>query len=456
MTNNNGIVSSTSNSSAFRQRNTKATRGRSRVAAEIAPAEKNGYASTETLLPLTVPVGICSNGSDNFDPYNAYKKDVDSKSWVTLFPRRRQRQNPLPPGCSFCFRRGKRSLVVTIVQSVLLFSGCVVCLLAVASLYVPRRQLLDVKLYLDQFWFAMENSGWLRTTRVVGFQSADFYLKQYPELALLEENWKTIQQEWFQIIKPNHDHDEESAAKFNNTHNISQVIPPALLRIPSAAKVAGFKKKAFQYSNTKWRSLGLKLGIIIEENRYLAPQTVHLIEQIPYIRTASFSILEPHTYIPPHWGYWKGYVRYQLAVQVPKVKDSLGQEQTHPDLWIRMVPGRYKTPELSDAINHNDFSLMTKGISNISSANNKYVLPTQTYSWTEGQGLMFDDTSVHDVKNGSDEIRVVLYLDLERKLPWPWSWINQIFLWFILHSPQIRRMQQISPFQKEAGKVAVV
>ena len=39
--------------------------------------------------------------------------------------------------------------------------------------------------------------------------------------------------------------------------------------------------------------------------------------------------------------------------------------------------------------------------------------------WREGEGVLFDDTFLHDAKNESDEVRVVLYLELLRRMPTP-------------------------------------
>ena len=36
------------------------------------------------------------------------------------------------------------------------------------------------------------------------------------------------------------------------------------------------------------------------------------------------------------------------------------------------------------------------------------------YTWTEGKGVMFDDTYVHEVRNETKETRVAVLLDIRR------------------------------------------
>jgi hypothetical protein len=48
------------------------------------------------------------------------------------------------------------------------------------------------------------------------------------------------------------------------------------------------------------------------------------------------------------------------------------------------------------------------------------------YYWHEGEGMMFDDNQLHDATNNSDEVRVVLFLDLARRLPWYLDIVNRI------------------------------
>ncbi len=57
----------------------------------------------------------------------------------------------------------------------------------------------------------------------------------------------------------------------------------------------------------------------------------------------------------------------------------------------------------------------------------------------QGRSLVFDDTFDHEAWNDSDEIRVVLFVDVIRKLPWYLAVPNRAFIGAIRHSPFIKR-----------------
>ena len=49
--------------------------------------------------------------------------------------------------------------------------------------------------------------------------------------------------------------------------------------------------------------------------------------------------------------------------------------------------------------------------------------------------MIFDDTFNHEVWNDTDETRVVLFVDVLRPLPLPWSTINRLIVKAIGYSP---------------------
>jgi aspartate beta-hydroxylase/beta-hydroxylase len=51
------------------------------------------------------------------------------------------------------------------------------------------------------------------------------------------------------------------------------------------------------------------------------------------------------------------------------------------------------------------------------------------YVWTEGEGVMFDDSWPHEVINHSSEARVVLIVDVPRPLPLLPRLVNNAVLW---------------------------
>jgi ornithine lipid ester-linked acyl 2-hydroxylase len=122
------------------------------------------------------------------------------------------------------------------------------------------------------------------------------------------------------------------------------------------------------------------------------PQTTRLIEQIPGMKTAFFSILYPHKHIPEHRGLYKGVLRYHLALKVPIEKELCG---------IRVG--------------------------------------SDIRSWEEGKSLVFDDTFPHEAWNNTDEIRVILFLDFVRPLRFPFSLLNQVMIQFIGWSSYVQQ-----------------
>ncbi len=105
------------------------------------------------------------------------------------------------------------------------------------------------------------------------------------------------------------------------------------------------------------------------ENRLRCPRTVALLDRIPNLSQAFFSILEPGKCIPAHEGPTRSYIRYHLALKVPKERAPS----------IRVMD--------------------------------------QTYTWREGESMLFDDSWEHEITNHASEPRVVLIVDILRPLP---------------------------------------
>ena len=181
----------------------------------------------------------------------------------------------------------------------------------------------------------------------------------------LEENWQTIRQELDRLL-----------ARLDYLPNFQDISPD-------------------QYSITqdnKWKTyLFYAYGLKAEKNCKHCPQTTRLIERVPGMKTAFFSILLPHKQIPEHRGPYKGVLRYHLGLKVPEPHTSCG---------IRV----------GNDLRH----------------------------WQEGKSLLFDDTFPHAAWNDSDQIRVVLFLDVVRPMRFPFSLFNQFLIQLIAQSPYIQ------------------
>jgi len=144
--------------------------------------------------------------------------------------------------------------------------------------------------------------------------------------------------------------------------------------------------------DNRWKTFFLYgYGYKMEKNCALCPETTRIIESIPNMMTAFFSVLSPGKSIPLHRGPYKGLLRCHLALMVPEPSEQC---------WIKV----------------ND----------------------QVRTWNEGRCLVFDDTYRHCVENNTDGIRVVLFMDIIRPVNFPGSILNRIVINLIRWSPYIR------------------
>lgn len=122
-----------------------------------------------------------------------------------------------------------------------------------------------------------------------------------------------------------------------------------------------------------WRIFMVSAGDDFTEGGLMNfPTLCNLVKQCPEIVSCVVSILPGKKGIPIHVGYYKGFIRYQLGVIIPKETEKC--------------------------------YLCVNG---------------EKYNWKEGEDVMFDDTFAHKVYNETEDIRVVVYMDIERKfLPW--------------------------------------
>jgi beta-hydroxylase len=132
-------------------------------------------------------------------------------------------------------------------------------------------------------------------------------------------------------------------------------------------------------------------GFKSEPNCARCPETTALLEQVPGMTTAFFSILSAGKHIGEHRGPWRGLLRYHLALKIPEPAARCGIS----------VGG-------------------------------------QTAHWEEGRSLVFDDGYEHSAWNDTDGVRVVLFMDVLRPLRPPGDQFNRALIKAISWSPYVR------------------
>lgn len=154
------------------------------------------------------------------------------------------------------------------------------------------------------------------------------------------------------------------------------------------------QQRALTTHGFEWKTFVLvAYGHKVAGNLERCPNTAQALMQVPGLSSAMFSILSDEAVIKPHVGPYKGVLRYHLGVIVPK-----------PEEHARIcVSGIHR-------------------------------------SWFEGESLVFDDTFMHEVIKNNRGDRVVLFIDIERPLPWPMAKVNRFFVRMIGGSPFVREI----------------
>jgi ornithine lipid ester-linked acyl 2-hydroxylase len=133
-------------------------------------------------------------------------------------------------------------------------------------------------------------------------------------------------------------------------------------------------------------------GLRFKRNCQECPKTAAILQSIPGMKTAFFSILYPGTRIPPHRGPFNGVLRLHLGLIVPTEKEK-----------CRIRVGN------------------------------------ETRFWEQGKCLVFDDTYEHEVLNDTGQLRVILFVDFKRPLPYWMQCLNSIMLEVIQRTSYVKK-----------------
>jgi beta-hydroxylase len=197
-----------------------------------------------------------------------------------------------------------------------------------------RRQLTDHSAFLAPYNALIELASG-QTTRPL-LDVADF-----PQLAPLREHWTTLRDEARRLYEAGH------------------------LRASERHEDLGFES----FFRRGWKRFYLKwYGRPLPSARELCPKTVELVEAIPSLHGALFTLIEPHRRVSAHRDPFAGSVRYHLGLITP---------------------------------NHEDCCIFVDG---------------ERHVWRDGEELLFDETYVHRFQNLTDQPRIIFFADVERPI----------------------------------------
>lgn len=155
---------------------------------------------------------------------------------------------------------------------------------------------------------------------------------------------------------------------------------------------------SIQKDNKCWKWYMLKLSGVMIGNPQDMPVLYDVLKSCDQVHNAFLSILDGDSEIPPHVGYFKGYLRYHLGLVIP--------EENGQKAYI--------------------------------------VVGNQRYEWSEGEGVMFDDMYYHYVVNPTSKKRIVLFLDVVRNdIPSLMKPLNAVFLWLFNNHPVIKHVYNV-------------
>ena len=181
----------------------------------------------------------------------------------------------------------------------------------------------------------------------------------------LEANWETIRDEAQKVLARPED------------------VPALRVVSPDHSRIA---------TDDKWKVFFLwGYRYEVEKNTARCPVTNGLVQSIPGLISAFFSIHTPGTHLPRHYGPTNGMITCHLGLQIPKDRGKC-----------------------------------------------RIAIDGKDYHWEAGKFLIFDDTYYHEVWNDTEVDRVILLMHVERPLRQPGKAIADGFLWLAIRSPFIQ------------------
>lgn len=176
----------------------------------------------------------------------------------------------------------------------------------------------------------------------------------------------------------------------------------ALGAMPHTAEVSGLDpeseagRASAPADRGSWRTVILQFfGEWVEENCVQFPGTVDALRSIPNVTSIGFTALDPHSHIAEHVGPNRGALRYQLPIVVPGAPGS-----------CRIRVGR------------------------------------EMVEWAEGESVLFDLSVNHEAWNDSDDVRVLLMIEVPTPLDSPLRHVNRWVQRCYRQFPSYRRLPE--------------
>lgn len=169
--------------------------------------------------------------------------------------------------------------------------------------------------------------------------------RAFPELDLFRDHWQAIRDEALRLSDRGH---IQAALKHND------------------ASFNSFFKEGWKRFYLKWYDAPLPSALA------LCPQTVALVNQVPNVKAAMFTLLPAGAHLNPHRDPFAGSLRYHLGLVTPGSDDC------------------------------------------------RIFVDGQMYTWRDGEDVLFDETFVHWAENRSDHDRLIFFCDVERPLRPRW------------------------------------
>lgn len=186
----------------------------------------------------------------------------------------------------------------------------------------------------------------------------------FPDLQRLRAHWETIRDEAQQLYEAGH---VKASERYDDLAFNS------------------FFKRGWTRFYLKW------YGDFLPSAREKCPETVALLEGMPSVNAAMFTVMAPHSKLVFHRDPFGGSLRYHLGLLTPNSDECYLE------------------------------------------------LDRERYPWSDGDDLFFDETFIHRAVNDTDETRVILFCDVTRPLRFaPVRWLNRFMIRHVVKASATR------------------